>query len=105
MFIKIGGRISLEFTLFYIQDENSGSWFHVLKMFSEKSFSLLLDVQQHLWFDECTPVGENGYVPCGPVAQLGARFHGMEEVVGSIPTRSTIFSTIYSLSIMLSPQS
>jgi hypothetical protein len=29
----------------------------------------------------------------GPVAQLGARFHGMEEVVGSIPTRSTIFST------------
>ena len=28
-------------------------------------------------------------VVCGPVAQLGARFHGMEEVVGSIPTRST----------------
>ena len=25
----------------------------------------------------------------GPVAQLGARFHGMEEVVGSIPVRST----------------
>ncbi len=25
----------------------------------------------------------------GPVAQLGARFHGMEEVVGSIPTRLT----------------
>lgn len=25
----------------------------------------------------------------GPVAQLGARFHGMEEVVGSIPTGST----------------
>jgi hypothetical protein len=33
----------------------------------------------------------------GPVAQLGARFHGMEEVVGSIPTRSTIFSTTYEL--------
>src|ERR1700688_4785703 len=31
----------------------------------------------------------------GPVAQLGARFHGMEEVVGSIPTRSTIFSSTY----------
>jgi hypothetical protein len=29
------------------------------------------------------------------VAQLGARFHGMEEVVGSIPTRSTIFSITY----------
>jgi hypothetical protein len=29
----------------------------------------------------------------GPVAQLGARFHGMEEVVGSIPTRSTKFLT------------
>jgi uncharacterized protein YecE (DUF72 family) len=27
------------------------------------------------------------------VAQLGARFHGMEEVVGSIPTRSTKHST------------
>jgi hypothetical protein len=25
------------------------------------------------------------------VAQLGARFHGMEEVVGSNPTRSTRF--------------
>ncbi len=31
------------------------------------------------------------------MAQLGARFHGMEEVVGSIPTRSTIFSTTYGL--------
>ena len=29
------------------------------------------------------------FVDSGPVAQLGARFHGMEEVVGSIPTRST----------------
>ncbi len=28
----------------------------------------------------------------GPVAQLGARFHGMEEVVGSIPTRSTNYA-------------
>jgi hypothetical protein len=32
---------------------------------------------------------------CGPVAQLGARFHGMEEVVGSIPTRST--KSLYNL--------
>src|SRR6266545_1111824 len=30
----------------------------------------------------------------GPVAQLGARFHGMEEVVGSIPTRSTNFNRL-----------
>ena len=29
----------------------------------------------------------------GPVAQLGARFHGMEEVIGSIPIRSTNQST------------
>ena len=29
------------------------------------------------------------FLQSGPVAQLGARFHGMEEVVGSIPTRST----------------
>jgi hypothetical protein len=28
------------------------------------------------------------------VAQLGARFHGMEEVVGSIPTRSTSFQQL-----------
>jgi hypothetical protein len=33
----------------------------------------------------------------GPVAQLGARFHGMEEVVGSIPTRSTIFTRLESI--------
>ena len=26
---------------------------------------------------------------CGPLAQLGERLHGMEEVVGSIPIRST----------------
>jgi hypothetical protein len=46
-------------------------------------------------------VGENCVVSrtifpsCGPVAQLGARFHGMEEVVGSIPTRSTIFNGLH----------
>src|SRR5262249_45884496 len=49
-------------------------------------------------FDYHSPVSENyltrvGFVTqlilSGPVAQLGARFHGMEEVVGSNPTRST----------------
>ena len=30
-------------------------------------------------------------LPNGPVAQLGARFHGMEEVEGSNPSRSTTF--------------
>src|SRR5262249_31247157 len=34
--------------------------------------------------------GPDTLLNSGPVAQLGARFHGMEEVVGSIPTRSTI---------------
>jgi hypothetical protein len=33
------------------------------------------------------------------VAQLGARFHGMEEVVGSIPTRSTMSSTISDIAL------
>jgi hypothetical protein len=46
-------------------------------------------------FDYASRVGENentaSLVESGPVAQLGARFHGMEEVVGSIPTRSTKF--------------
>jgi hypothetical protein len=27
---------------------------------------------------------------CGPVAQLGARLNGIQEVTGSIPVRSTI---------------
>ena len=41
-------------------------------------------------FDESDLVNDNGYIRrCGPVAQLGARFHGMEEVIGSIPIRST----------------
>jgi hypothetical protein len=35
------------------------------------------------------------------VAQLGARFHGMEEVVGSIPTRSTILSITYGFRLFL----
>jgi hypothetical protein len=39
--------------------------------------------------DESFRVHDNKIVFSGPVAQLGARFHGMEEVVGSIPTRST----------------
>ena len=39
----------------------------------------------------------------GPVAQLGARFHGMEEVVGSIPTRSTI--SLKNLGPLLHPDS
>ena len=34
-------------------------------------------------------MGELHPTVCGPVAQLGARFHGMEEVIGSIPIRST----------------
>ena len=43
-------------------------------------------------FPRCRLVGLRLFVfNRGPVAQLGARFHGMEEVVGSIPTRSTIF--------------
>src|SRR6185437_4896320 len=47
--------------------------------------------------------GENKNCPVvksGPVAQLGARFHGMEEVVGSIPTRSTIKSMTYGDSLL-----
>ncbi len=41
-------------------------------------------------FDEPRRLDENKKVGhCGPVAQLGARFHGMEEVIGSIPIRST----------------
>jgi hypothetical protein len=45
---------------------------------------------------EAGPIDESGRIAentesviCGPVAQLGARFHGMEEVIGSIPIRST----------------
>ncbi len=38
-------------------------------------------------FDSQADVPQNG--GSGPVAQLGARFHGMEEVIGSIPIRST----------------
>ena len=36
------------------------------------------------------------------MAQLGARFHGMEEVIGSIPIRSTIHPrTIYVESFLM----
>ena len=43
------------------------------------------------WFDLPARIRENRKVlsMSGPVAQLGARFHGMEEVIGSIPIRST----------------
>ncbi len=36
------------------------------------------------------PMYSSRSIPRGPVAQLGARFHGMEEVVSSNLTRSTI---------------
>ena len=42
-----------------------------------------------LHIDEFPPLHENKESHRGPVAQLGARFHGMEEVIGSIPIRST----------------
>jgi hypothetical protein len=34
----------------------------------------------------------------GPVAQLGARLNGIQEVTGSIPVRSTILSFTVSIS-------
>jgi hypothetical protein len=37
----------------------------------------------------------------GPVAQLGARFHGMEEVAGSIPARSTKFLSASPASLII----
>jgi hypothetical protein len=43
---------------------------------------------------ECPQIFAGVPPRCGPVAQLGARFHGMEEVVGSIPTRSTKFFSV-----------
>ena len=40
----------------------------------------------------------------GPVAQLGARFHGMEEVIGSNPIRSTkSFQTLSAPTPLSSP--
>ena len=61
------------------------------KAFPLKAFPVsFFDGRQPLSFDDSIPVGENRVnLASGPVAQLGARFHGMEEVVGSIPTRST----------------
>ena len=52
-------------------------------------------------FDYAYRVSENycAYLS-GPVAQLGARFHGMEEVVGSNPTRSTKPSIMPSVYIL-----
>ena len=51
-----------------------------------------MPVAESRGFDECRAVKENSEsasYKSGPVAQLGARFHGMEEVTGSIPVRST----------------
>ena len=42
-----------------------------------------------LRFDQGAPIIR---VPQGAIAQLGERLHGMQEVVGSIPTGSTILS-------------
>src|SRR4029077_8391878 len=48
-----------------------------------------MEAGQYVWF--ILPSNAGFSAPSGPVAQLGARFHGMEEVVGSNPTRSTKF--------------
>ncbi len=39
----------------------------------------------------------------GPVAQLGARLNGIQEVTGSIPVRSTIFLTFAFLTFPVIP--
>jgi hypothetical protein len=44
-----------------------------------------------LGFGRQTPRGVLS-LQCGPVAQLGARINGIDEVTGSIPVRSTILS-------------
>ena len=55
---------------------------------SPRRLPILLDRDD--LFDEFYEVNDNRRTAqCGPVAQLGARFHGMEEVIGSIPIRST----------------
>ena len=41
----------------------------------------------------------------GPVAQLGARLNGIQEVTGSIPVRSTIFLTFAFLTCAVIPPS
>jgi hypothetical protein len=72
------------------QDANPAKKFHFSTLLAPRNL-LVLDLAGALSFDDFPQVGENGGSPKrGPVAQLGARFHGMEEVVGSIPTRSTI---------------
>ncbi len=55
-------------------------------------------------FDELGMLQQNNGCPslCGPVAQLGARFHGMEEVTGSIPVRSTKYVLYLQLFVALS---
>ena len=56
-------------------------------------------------FDGLSMLQQNKGCPslCGPVAQLGARFHGMEEVIGSIPIRSTKSSSSIQLPVDLDP--
>ena len=47
---------------------------------------------------KCSAMPHGTANQCGPVAQLGARFHGMEEVKGSNPFRSTkTFQTLTGL--------
>jgi hypothetical protein len=40
----------------------------------------------------CSLFKKAAFFERGPAAQLGARFRGMEEVIGSIPTRSTNYT-------------
>ncbi len=49
--------------------------------------------------ERCDILREIDLSTVGPVAQLGARFHGMEEVVSSNLTRSTKFSKTYSTTL------
>jgi hypothetical protein len=70
-------------------------------------FERLRDVHAHRWRQSVrlgwlrTPAGNIGSNPIhcvavvGPVAQLGERIHGMDEVRGSSPLRSTKFITSY----------
>jgi hypothetical protein len=106
--VRVKKMLSLQDqTLFPIQVDRKTLWSLVKpspRRYTRAAFAL--------WASQPTarsfPIGPvlqppQGRLPSGAIAQLGERFHGMEEVVGSIPSGSTSLFRDFAIFLTVRP--
>ncbi len=77
-----------------LQDKQDAVYTNVLSALGQDSYGELSEILFDYMFNDDTL--DNVMKNIGPMAQLGARFHGMEKVLGSTPCTSTTLSPLTS---------